>query len=70
MSKKDALKRLLNPKSIAVYGGNAAAETIRQCRRIGFDGDIWPVNPQREELAGIRPFDEDLPEGGGIKKSN
>lgn len=63
MSKKDALKRLLNPRSIAVFGGRAAAETIRQCQRIGFDGDIWPVNPNRENLAGIPCFSsvEDLP---------
>ena len=53
MSKKDALQRLLNPRTVAVFGGRAATETIRQCRRIGFDGEIWPVNRNRNELAGI-----------------
>lgn len=53
MSKKSALQRLLNPRTVAVFGGRAAAEAIRQCQRIGFDGDIWPVNPNRDNLAGI-----------------
>ncbi len=53
MSKKGALQRLLNPRTVAVFGGRAATETIRQCRRIGFDGEIWPVNRNRNELAGI-----------------
>lgn len=56
MSKKRALQRLLNPRTVAIFGGEAAVETIRQCRRIGFDGEIWPVNPRRDELAGIPCF--------------
>ena len=63
MSKKDALKRLLKPGTVAVFGGRAATETIRQCQRIGFDGEIWPVNPNRNELAGVSCFSSvaDLP---------
>ena len=56
MSKKRALQRLLNPRTVAIFGGEAAAETIRQCQRIGFDGEIWPVNPRRDEIAGIPCF--------------
>ena len=41
------LNRCLNPRSIAVIGGTEAAQVIRQCRKLGFDGDIWPVNPKR-----------------------
>ncbi|NKC14431.1 MAG: CoA-binding protein [Gammaproteobacteria bacterium] len=47
------MQRLLNPATLAVFGGNEAAEVIRQCRRLGFGGDIWPVNPRKTELAGI-----------------
>lgn len=47
------LERLLHPKSIAVAGGSVAAEVIRQCRLIGFEGDIWPINPRREQLEGL-----------------
>ena len=64
MSKQAALQRLLKPRHIAVFGGEEAAEVIRQCRRIGFAGQIWPINPRRESLVGLpcyRSIDE-LPE--------
>lgn len=47
-----ALKRLLAPRHIAVFGGDEAEEVIRQCRRVGFAGDIWPVHPHRRQLDG------------------
>ncbi|BAN50460.1 acetate--CoA ligase family protein [Metapseudomonas resinovorans] len=50
------LERLLHPKSIAVAGGSVAAEVIRQCRLIGFAGEIWPINPRREQLEGLPCF--------------
>ncbi len=63
MSKKTALERLLRPKTVAVFGGDDAAEVVRQCRAIGFDGDIWAVNPRRDDLEGIACVAslEDLP---------
>jgi len=51
-STSPGLARLLRPRHIAVFGGRFAAEVIRQCERIGFEGDIWPVNPGRAELGG------------------
>lgn len=59
------LSRLLRPSSIAVIGGGAwGANVIDQCRKIGFAGDIWPVHPNRSEIAGVSAFArlEDLPE--------
>ena len=50
------LARLLSPRSLVVMGGREAAEVIRQCERIGFTGDIWPVNPRRPEIAGRKTF--------------
>lgn len=50
------LGRLLRPKSLAIVGGKAAAEAVRQCRALGFDGPIWPVNPKRETMAGLPCF--------------
>jgi len=46
-----------------MIGGNDAAEAIRQCHAIGFDGEIWAVNPKRQELNGVRCFKSvpDLP---------
>ncbi|MEM7431527.1 MAG: acetate--CoA ligase family protein [Pseudomonadota bacterium] len=63
MSRIEALNRLLRPESIAVAGGDSAAEVIRQCQRMGYDGELWAVSPSREELAGIRcvPTVADLP---------
>ncbi|WP_138932981.1 acetate--CoA ligase family protein [Roseovarius arcticus] len=47
------LTRLIRPKSIAVIGGGVwCASVIEQCRRMGFDGPIWPVHPKRAEMAG------------------
>lgn len=53
----------MHPSSIAIFGGDAAAEVIHQCRAIGYTGDMWPVNPRRDEVAGLPCFDSvaDLP---------
>ena len=48
------LRRLLAPASVAVVGGTLAEEVIRQCDRIGYEGDIWPVNPRLDTMAGRR----------------
>lgn len=49
----DRLARCLNPKSIAVIGGIEAARVIEQCRKLGFAGEIFSVNPRREKMQGI-----------------
>ena len=48
----DQLRRLLSPRTIAVVGGREAEVAARQCRAIGFDGEIWPVHPTRAEIDG------------------
>ena len=49
-----SLARLLRPRSLAVVGGGAwGAAVIREARRIGFEGPIWPVHPGRAEIGGI-----------------
>ena len=53
---RSPLARLLSPRSLTVIGGREAAEVIRQCERIGFQGEIWPVNPKRPEVAGRKAF--------------
>ncbi len=50
------LARLLRPRSIAVIGGRGAAEVVKQCDRMGFGGDLWPVHPNRGEVAGRPAF--------------
>ncbi len=51
-----ALQRLFSPRSIAVFGGSAAAEVIRQCRKLGYTGAIWPVHPTRGAMDGLPCF--------------
>ena len=51
------LDRLLRPKSIAVVGGGFfAPNVVRQCLKMEFAGDIWPVHPSKDEVAGIRAY--------------
>ena len=50
------LGRLLSPRSLAVVGGRPAELALEQCRRLGFDGDLWPVHPTRPLLDGIPCF--------------
>ena len=58
-----SFERLLNPRSIAVFGGAQAQEVIRQSDRMGFKGEIWPVHPKKTEILGRTVYRsvEDLP---------
>ena len=58
------LSRLLRPRHVAVFGGGWAENVVEQCRRMGFDGAVWPVNPKRDTLAGLPCYRSvaDLPE--------
>ena len=47
-----SLGRLLKPNSVAVVGGRFAEAVVKQCDVIGFEGDIYPVNPNRKEMMG------------------
>ncbi|MGH3509742.1 MAG: acetate--CoA ligase family protein [Nocardioidaceae bacterium] len=53
MSRRENLRRLLAPRTVAVIGGSSAEAAIEQCRSVGFDGEIWPVHPTRTHLAGL-----------------
>ncbi len=45
------LSRLLRPRSIACIGGGAEARyLIENCARIGFDGPVWHVHPDRGDV--------------------
>jgi len=55
-SSPGTLQRLLRPCAIAVFGGKAAAAAIRQLRRIGYQGKIWPVHPRHETVEGLRAY--------------
>ena len=38
---------------MAVLGGDPADRVVQQCRKLGFEGDIWPVHPTRAQLGGL-----------------
>lgn len=46
------LQRLLKPRSIAVLGGTQAEEVVRQCQRMAYTGEIWPVHPRKTVVCG------------------
>ena len=50
------MDRLLRPKTIAVLGAGWAVNVIEQCRKMGFDGAVWPVHPTRAEIGGIKAY--------------
>lgn len=58
------LLRLLKPRHIAFVGGTDAETALRSCQRIGFSGEIWPVNPRRESMCGLPCYSsvEQLPD--------
>ncbi|WP_159992532.1 acetate--CoA ligase family protein [Roseomonas sp. 18066] len=56
-----AIGALLRPRSVAVIGASADASKmtgrpIGYLQKYGFTGDIWPVNPRAESIAGLRSF--------------
>ena len=51
-----SLDRLLSPRSVAVVGGRVAESVAVELLKLGFTGDIWPVNPKRETMAGLACF--------------
>jgi acyl-CoA synthetase (NDP forming) len=50
------LGRLLAPRNVAVIGGRSAVAVVRQLRRLGYAGTIWPVSASRAEIVGIAAF--------------
>ena len=41
------LDRLFRPRTVAVYGGQWGDYVADQCRKLGFDGELWRVHPRR-----------------------
>ncbi len=63
MVAEQLLSRTLNPRSIALFGTSPAQSVIEQCQKLGYNGELWPVHPSRETLAGVKCFKSvaDLP---------
>lgn len=66
----EQIDRLLRPKSVAVVGasdrhGALGATLLNNLVQYEFDGDIYPVNPKRDELLGLKVCHSvnELPQG-------
>ncbi len=62
------MDRLLHPRSVAIVGASErpstySSETLLNLRRLGFEGDVWGVNPRRSSVYGLPCFSSlsDLP---------
>ena len=56
VTRSEAISRLFSPKSIAFIGGSIAEMSIKRCQDMGFQGEIWPVHPTREFMAGHKCY--------------
>lgn len=57
----DSLQALLSPRSIAIVGASdddtrIGGRPIRHLKRGGFAGPIYPINPKREEVQGLKAW--------------
>lgn len=53
----EPLRRFFSPGAIAIVGGGTWCESVvRQCREIGFGGQIWPVHPKKSEVGGLSAY--------------
>lgn len=58
---RDVITHLLDARSVAVIGASsnglkAAGRTLRYLQMYGYDGEIFPVNPNRDEVQGLRCY--------------
>ncbi|QCJ42552.1 acetate--CoA ligase family protein [Bacillus sp. S3] len=51
------LKRMLNPRHLVLIGGkNIIQKGIQNCKKIGFQGEIYAVNKTEMEIEGVRCY--------------
>ncbi|MGH7044012.1 MAG: CoA-binding protein, partial [Acetobacteraceae bacterium] len=68
VSRFAALTPLLAPRSVAIIGASGdptriGGRPIKYMKLSGFKGDVWPVNPNRPEVQGLKAYPSvaDLP---------
>ena len=70
MTERHQLDSMFNPKSVAVVGASAnprgwgGAGFLGRLNRLGFEGELYPVNPKATEVNGLRAYPDvrSLPE--------
>jgi acyl-CoA synthetase (NDP forming) len=65
---KNSLDILLRPRSVAMIGASGdvtriGGRALRHLKEVGFPGDIFPINPGRDEVQGLKAYKsvEDVP---------
>jgi acyl-CoA synthetase (NDP forming) len=56
MTNLPALKRLLAPRTIALFGSGWADAVDASGKVIGFRGEVWRIHPKRPSTAGVKYF--------------
>lgn len=57
----DQIDRILNPSSVAIVGASTdptkrGYQAIETLQKAGYQGDIYPVNPNYDEIRGLRTY--------------
>src|SRR5882724_3136735 len=50
------IKRLLAPRTVALFGSGWADAVDAGSKVIGFSGEVWRIHPKRQSTAGVRYF--------------
>ena len=53
---KPSLKRLFQPKSIVLFGGDWAENVAQQISLSKYPGKVWPVHPKRNRIGPYKTF--------------
>src|SRR5581483_4426318 len=61
MDRKPVIERMFYPRSVAVVGASADADkftgrVLKHLLKSRFKGSIFPVNPNRTEVQGVRAY--------------
>jgi acetyltransferase len=69
MNSVNILQQFVEPKSVAIVGatrksGEFSLNVVDHLRNYGYEGQIYPVNPNAEEIAGLKAYDSvlDIPD--------
>jgi acyl-CoA synthetase (NDP forming) len=57
----DSLDNFLHPRAVAVVGASGdvtriGGRALRHLKEVGFTGDIFPINPGRDEVQGLKAY--------------
>ena len=59
--KKHYLSKVFEPRSVAIVGASerassVGAQVLRNMRESGFQGELFPVNPEHDQVQGLKAY--------------